>query len=86
MFLATRLNPAEQLSVSREGRGQAASGERGQTVRRSLACFTADTRSGTTVEYGILAAGLAVTIVFALAHLGAEGRSVARTLLRLGKQ
>jgi Flp pilus assembly pilin Flp len=52
-------------------------------VRRSLACFTADTRSGTTVEYGILAAGLAVTIVFALAHLGAEGRIAARTLLRL---
>ena len=46
----------------------------------------ADTSSSATVEYGLLAAGVALAIVLGLTQLGAHGRSVARALLRLRNQ
>ena len=55
-------------------------------MRRSLARYLADTSSSATLEYGLLAAGVALAIVLALAQLGGEGRTAARTLLRLRSQ
>jgi len=52
-------------------------------VRPPLAGFLADTTSGATIEFGLLAAAVALAIVLGLAQLGGEGRSAARTLLRL---
>jgi Flp pilus assembly pilin Flp len=78
------LNSTEHLGASCLRRGQGREGV--CAVRRSLACFLADTTSGTTIEYGVLAAGLALAIVLALAHLGGEGRTAVRTLLRLRNQ
>jgi Flp pilus assembly pilin Flp len=66
--------------------GRGASRERGGVVRRSLARFLADTSSSATVEYALLAAGVALAIVLGLMQLGVPGRSAARTLLRLRNQ
>jgi len=51
-------------------------------VRRSLERYLADTASATTVEYGLVAAAVALAIALALGELGAEGRFAARALLR----
>jgi Flp pilus assembly pilin Flp len=51
-----------------------------------LACYLADTSSSATLEYGLLAAGVALAIVLGLMQLGTPGRSAARTLLRLRNQ
>jgi len=51
-----------------------------------LARLLADTTSGTTIEYGFIAAGLALAIALALSQLGAEGRFAARALLRFRGQ
>jgi Flp pilus assembly pilin Flp len=51
-------------------------------VRGLLARYLTDTSSGTTLEYGFIAAGVALAIAFALSQLGAEGRFAARALLR----
>ena len=51
-------------------------------MRRSLARYLADTSSSATVEYALLAAGVALAIVLGLMQLGAPGRSAARALLR----
>ena len=55
-------------------------------MRRSLARFLADTSSSATVEYALLATGVALAIVLGLMQLGVPGRSAARTLLRLRNQ
>jgi Flp pilus assembly pilin Flp len=55
-------------------------------VRRLLARYLADTSSGTTIEYGCIAAGVALAIALALSHLGADGRFAARALLRFSNQ
>jgi Flp pilus assembly pilin Flp len=55
-------------------------------VRGLLARYLTDTSSGTTLEYGLLAAGVALAIMLGLAQLGGEGRTAARTLLRLRNQ
>jgi Flp pilus assembly pilin Flp len=55
-------------------------------VRRSLARFLADTSSSATVEYALLATGVALAIVLGLMQLGAPGRSAARALLRFRNQ
>jgi Flp pilus assembly pilin Flp len=55
-------------------------------VRGLLARFLTDTSSGTTIEYGLIAAGVALAIVLALAQLGAPGRTAARAFLRLRNQ
>ncbi|HEV2956694.1 MAG TPA: Flp family type IVb pilin [Xanthobacteraceae bacterium] len=55
-------------------------------MRRSLAYLLADTRSSATLEYGLLAAGVALAIVLGLAQLGVPGRSAARMLLRFRNQ
>jgi Flp pilus assembly pilin Flp len=54
-------------------------------VRRSLARYLADTSSSASVEYALLAAGVALAIVLGLIQLGVPGRSAARTLL-IGNQ
>ena len=55
-------------------------------MRRSLARYLADTSSSATVEYALLAAGVALAIVLGLMQLGAPGRSAARALLRFRNQ
>ena len=55
-------------------------------MRRSLARFLVDTSSSATVEYALLAAGVALAIVLGLMQLGAPGRSAARALLRFRNQ
>jgi len=55
-------------------------------VRRLLARYLADTSSSASIEYGLLAAGLALAITLALMQLGTPGRSAARMLLRLRNQ
>jgi Flp pilus assembly pilin Flp len=52
-------------------------------VQRSLACFLADTTSSATNEFALLAFGIALAIVLGLMQLGGEGRTAARTFLRL---
>ena len=60
--------------------------KRGGHVRLSLARYLADTSSSATLEYGLLAAGVALAIVLGLAQLGTPGRSTARALLRFRNQ
>ena len=55
-------------------------------MRGSLERYLADTTSATTVEYGLLAAAVALAIALALGQLGVEGRFAARSLLRLRNQ
>jgi Flp pilus assembly pilin Flp len=55
-------------------------------VRRSLARYLADTSSSATLEYGLMAAGVALAIVLGLMQLGGGGRATARALLRLRNQ
>ena len=55
-------------------------------MRRLFARYLADTASSATIEYGLLAAGVALAIVLGLTQLGAHGRGAARTLLRLRNQ
>ena len=55
-------------------------------VPRSLGCYLADTTSSATVEFGLLAAGVALAIALALGHIGDEGRVAARGLLRFRNQ
>jgi Flp pilus assembly pilin Flp len=55
-------------------------------VRGSLARYLTDTSSSATLEYGLLAAGVALAIVLGLAQLGTPGRTTARALLRFRNQ
>ena len=55
-------------------------------MRRSLARYLADTSSSATLEYGLLAAGVALAIVLGLMQLGVAGRGTARALLRFRDQ
>ena len=55
-------------------------------MRRSLTRYLADTSSSATLEYALLAAGVALAIVLGLTQLGTPGRSAARMLLRLRNQ
>jgi len=50
------------------------------------ACFAADTTSSAANEFALLAFGVALAMVLGLMQLGGEGRSAARTLLRLRNQ
>jgi Flp pilus assembly pilin Flp len=55
-------------------------------VHRSFARYLADTSSSATLEFALLAAGVALASVLGLMQLGTPGRSAARTLLRLRNQ
>ena len=51
-------------------------------MRGLLARFLNDTSCGTTIEYGFIVAGIALAIFLALEAMGADGRTVARDMLR----
>jgi Flp pilus assembly pilin Flp len=55
-------------------------------VQRSFVCFLADTTSSAANEFPLLAFAVALAIVLGLMQLGGEGRTAARTLLRLRNQ
>jgi Flp pilus assembly pilin Flp len=55
-------------------------------VRRTFARCLTDTTSSATLEFALLAAGVALAIVLGLMQLGTPGRAAARTLLRLRNQ
>jgi Flp pilus assembly pilin Flp len=49
-------------------------------VRGLLARFLRDTSCGTTIEYGLVVAGVALAIFLALEEIGADRRVAARAL------
>lgn len=55
-------------------------------MQRSIVGFLADSTSSVTNEFALLAFGVALAIVLGLMQLGGEGRSAARSLLRLRNQ
>ena len=58
----------------------------GDVVRRAFARYLTDTSSSATLEFALLAAGVALASVLGLMQLGGDGRAAARTLLRLRNQ
>ena len=55
-------------------------------MQRSLVSLLADTTSSATNEFALLAFGAALAIMLGLLQLGGEGRTAARSLLRLRNQ
>jgi Flp pilus assembly pilin Flp len=49
-------------------------------VRGSLARFCRDTSCAATIEYGFIAAGIALAIFLVLEEIGTDGRTAARAL------
>ena len=51
-------------------------------MRGLLARFWLDTSSSTTIEYGLIVAGIDLAIFLVLEEIGADGRTAARALFR----